>query len=172
MTRMSAEDRFVSRLNKLGPVPRLRPELGRCWEWMGELGKGGYGRISVDGVRRAAHRFSWELENGPIRGGALLDHACHNSRCARPSHLRLASHKENAENRTGPSSNGTTGFLGVTYSKSRGCYEGRVGHNGKRLFAGYHETAEAASVAVRDLRERLFTHNDLDRSNLNSEAAV
>jgi hypothetical protein len=36
-----------------------------CWEWTGWKAKG-YGRIKVEGVKKLAHRVSWELKYGKI----------------------------------------------------------------------------------------------------------
>jgi len=134
-----------------------------CWEWTSVRGRGGYGRMSVNGTYRAAHRISWELVNGAIPAGRLLDHTCHNKGCVNPDHLRIVNHKQNAENMRSAPRHSPTGLRGVTYSKRRGCYEARVGHNGKRLFAGYHSTPEEAAEAAKQLRLSLFTHNDMDR---------
>lgn len=149
----SVQDRLWAQVDKSGP----------CWQWTGEKGRGGYGRMSIKGVRRAVHRIAWEMQMGAIPEGMLLDHTCHNKACVNVGHLRLATTKQNAENRSGPPSNSTNGSLGVAFSKRRGKYEGRVGHDGTRFFAGYHETAEKAAEAARQLRLSLFTHNDADR---------
>lgn len=147
------ETRFWAKVRK-GP---------ECWDWTSVQGRGGYGRMSVNGRYKAAHRIAWELTFGAIKEGDLLDHTCHNKACVKPAHLRPATHKQNAENVRGAARHSSTGLLGVTYSKRRGKYEARVGHNGIRMFAGYHATPEEAAEAAKQLRLSLFTHNDLDR---------
>src|SRR3990167_3008177 len=37
--------RFWVKINKSGPPPAARPDLGPCWVWLGEQLKNGYGRV-------------------------------------------------------------------------------------------------------------------------------
>jgi len=94
---MTAEQRFWRKVNKDGPVPSHRPELGPCWVWTGCTDTRGYGKISVGGGKTTipAHRFSFELANGPIASGLIVLHACDRPRCQRPSHLSLGTDADN-----------------------------------------------------------------------------
>jgi hypothetical protein len=58
-----------------------------CWEWTAGNSGNGYGRIWVDGSKRAAHRVAYEAIVGPILPGLQLDHLCRNRGCVRPCHL-------------------------------------------------------------------------------------
>lgn len=83
-------ERFWRHVNKAEP--------DKCWEWTAFRSKKGYGRLqSIDsnGGSSAAHRFSYELHNGPIPDGLIVMHKCDNPPCCNPSHLQVGTHKEN-----------------------------------------------------------------------------
>lgn len=152
--RLAPEVRFWSKVDK----------SGSCWTWMGALNHMGYGSFTEIGRKpTGAHRYSYELENGPIANGIDIDHICHNPACVRPSHLRAATRKQNAEHRKGAQANSKTGVRGVYFESHRQKYLGIVGHNGKRHYAGSFDTIEEAGEAVTALRLALFTHNYRDR---------
>ena len=89
-------NRFWSKVNKHGPIPKHRPELGCCWLWTACKSAKGYGRFMVGGKRVAfAHRFAYELVVGKIPDGEELDHLCRNRSCVRPSHMKPGTHAEN-----------------------------------------------------------------------------
>jgi len=74
-----------------------------CWEWIGDRHEFGYGRLWISDVPRRyvyAHRFSYEMTNGPI-GDDDLDvlHRCDNPPCVRPDHLWLGDQRENSRDR-------------------------------------------------------------------------
>ena len=80
--------------------PRLRfwnlvEVTDTCWNWKGKLDKDGYGRFFYGGKTGKAHRFSHELNIGPIPKGLTIDHLCRNRRCVRPSHLEPVFDKQN-----------------------------------------------------------------------------
>jgi hypothetical protein len=66
-----------------------------CWPWLCDPLQD-YGRMSANGVRMTANRWSWILHKGPIPAGMNVLHSCDNRRCARPSHLFLGDAKANA----------------------------------------------------------------------------
>lgn len=90
-----------------------------------------------------------------------IDHRCRNRGCVNPQHLRLASAKQNAENRNLSRTN-RTGVRGVRWEHRRGLWEARVGHNGKQILVGFFGSLDEADAAVRAKRRELYTHNDDD----------
>jgi hypothetical protein len=80
------EVRFWRKVNKCGPIARL--ELGPCWTWTGSLHSGGYGHFKVRGRSVAVHRYSYEINVGPIESHDVC-HKCDTPVCVRPDHLFL-----------------------------------------------------------------------------------
>ena len=136
-----------------------------CWTWEGDKNSDGYGRFAWMGKATLAHRLSWKLELGDIPEPFVIDHICRNRACVRPMHLRLATSKENAENKSTTVSHSRTGRRGVTLDTSRKRikrFRARVKHAGRWHSAGYYKTADEAEEAARRLRLKLFTHNFSD----------
>ncbi len=96
MTRPTTEDRFWAKVDKNGPLPPIRPDLGPCWLWKGKLTRKGYAQFSIKNGYPghpqgwepvAAHRFAYELQVGPIPDGLCIDHLCFVRHCMNGAHL-------------------------------------------------------------------------------------
>ena len=136
-----------------------------CWNWTGGKTEG-YGMFRVSNYprkMRGAHRVSYEMHAGPIPAGKVIDHRCRNRLCVRPDHLRVVTQKQNGEHKA-VESHGRSGVRGVFWHGQVGKWAVQVRHNGKLYRGGFFSAVEDAAVAVRDLRNELYTHNDLDRS--------
>jgi|SRR3990167_1937864 len=66
-----------------------------CWLWKGKVGGNGYGRFTLDGCRMNASRAAYLLTSGPISDGLEVCHSCDTTICVRPTHMFLATHREN-----------------------------------------------------------------------------
>ncbi|MEX3655267.1 HNH endonuclease signature motif containing protein [Mycolicibacterium fortuitum] len=149
---LSPEARFWTKVDK----------SGEHWLWTGAKAEaaGGHGMFWIDGKHVKAHRFSFELAKGPIPPELVIDHNFDCPKhCVNPDHLRLATRKQNSENRSGTKS--STGFRGVFRQKS-GNYSAYVNHGDKRYHAGTFGTAEEAARAAIAKRNELYSNNQAD----------
>ena len=95
---------FWSKVDKNGPVPARRPDLGPCWLWTGTIANSkGYGRFHVNRVGIPAHRYVCELTTGQIPDGCEPDHLCFNTGCVNISHLEIVTQRENTLRSSAPS---------------------------------------------------------------------
>lgn len=70
----------------------------------------GYVMMRFEGRYQGMHRVAWQILNGPVPKGLVIDHTCHNEdttcsggtncqhrACVNPAHLRAVSHLENVQ---------------------------------------------------------------------------
>ena len=94
---IALDERFWGKVNKDGPIPAHRPELGRCWVWTAAAGDA-YGH-GVFGIAREyrleyAHRLTWAATFGDP-GDLCVLHKCDNPRCVNVEHLFLGTRIDN-----------------------------------------------------------------------------
>jgi hypothetical protein len=91
----TTEQRFWAKVDKtLGHGPD-----GDCWLWIGATNDAGYGKLAANGSQvYRAHRFSYELVQGPLESTICVLHKCDVRRCVNPAHLfegdRAANNKD------------------------------------------------------------------------------
>lgn len=95
MTALRYPDSLWAKVDKAGPVPEYRPDLGVCWLWTGATMPNGYGNAWNGSEVVGAHRAVYELVVGPIPEGMDLDHLCRVRNCVRPSHVEPVTRSEN-----------------------------------------------------------------------------
>lgn len=130
-----------------------------CWSecivWTGPLEGGGYGRLRVNGRMVYAHRYAFEREHGPIPEGMFIDHVCFERSCVNTEHLRLATHAENSQNRSGAWKCRMHDLPRGVTRNGRG-YAARVKHNGTEHYLGTYDTPEQAAHAASEARRIHF----------------
>lgn len=96
----SLAERLWAKVNKNGPVPAHRPDLGPCWLWTGAVNKNGYGSIGRGGKKGPTanmHVVAFEVQFGPVPEGKMVLHHCDVKLCAR--HVYAGTHARNMQDR-------------------------------------------------------------------------
>lgn len=126
-----------------------------CQLWFGAITKQGYGKISIDGRSKLAHRYAWEESRGPIPDGMFVDHMCHTPPCVNPDHLRLATNSQNLQNRSGAARGSKSGIRGVSWDSRERKWVVQVHADGKNHRGGYFTDKQEAGRVAAQMRSRL-----------------
>jgi hypothetical protein len=134
------------------------------WLWTAGVLPSGYGTFWTGTRKTYAHRVAYELFVRPIPDDLLIDHdyRCPKN-CCNPDHLRIATQKQNQENRAGAMATSKSGVRGVCWDASKSLWKAQVCHNGI-TWARRYPTLDEAEAAVIAKRNELYTHNDVDRN--------
>lgn len=101
--------RFWSKVDKNGPVPKARPDLGPCWMWKTVSSWDGYGYFTLcpspgaKWVSVSAHGIAYRLAKGDFPLKHVPDHLCLVTSCVNPDHLEAVSQRTNILRGNGPS---------------------------------------------------------------------
>jgi hypothetical protein len=99
MKQRPLEERFWEKVDKNGPVPAHKPELGPCWLWLAFKNLQGYGLIRVGRTMQLVSRTSLRLAGQIVPDELCALHHCDNTSCVRPDHIFLDTRLENNRDR-------------------------------------------------------------------------
>ena len=114
----------------------------------GSTDKFGYVSIRIDGVLQKAHRLAWFMHYGKLPD-KHIDHINGNKSDNRIENLRQADDFLNGQNQRRPHKDGCSGFLGVTFDKSKKLkpWKAQIYVNNKVTHIGNFENSEDAHTA-------------------------
>lgn len=120
----------------------------------------GYVHVAVDGVAYYAHRLAWLYVTGSWPK-VVIDHKDGNRSNNAFSNLRAGSHSDNAHNTRTPRKSNTSGYLGVTWDKSRGKWQAAICVKRKSIALGRFDTPEEAHAAYVAAKRKLHPFGNL-----------
>lgn len=112
----------------------------------------------MDGAKLYVHRVIWEMHNGPIPEGMMVDHIDGDGLNNRLNNLRLVTMTGNGRNARRPSTNssGLSGVIWVARARKWRAYT--RDNDGKQKHVGYFDDAATAKQALNAERSRLGYH--------------
>lgn len=141
---LSMPDKFWCRVDER--------DAADCWPWFGAIVPSGHGHVMIPNpaggkqLGVGAHVLAYMLSVGPIPGGLVIDHRCHNGsgcadgsdcqhrRCCNPAHLEAVTQRENVlrgEGLAGLASRKTECIRGHDLTDPANFKWGKSSHNGQ-----------------------------------------
>jgi len=152
---MITQDELKKLLNYDPETGVFTRQLLNGLEVAGSIDSFGHRQIQIGSKRHMAHRLAWLYVFGEFPNFEI-DHINGDPDDNRINNLRLATRKQNMENRK-LHVNNTSGHRGITWHRNK--WEARVSHHGKRIHVGNFNNLQDAVSAAKAAREQLFTHD-------------
>ncbi len=118
-----------------------------CVEWGKARFKTGYGKVTMGGGTKYAHRVAYELEHGPIPNGMVVMHSCDNPPCVNPDHLSVGTRADNMRDmaekgraRSVPRPGESNPFSRLTWEQVEGIRADERPHRAIAADYGVHQT--------------------------------
>lgn len=128
----------------------LRDTDEACWFWTGSIDSHGYGRFSVGGMSRLAHRVIYELATGEAIDGALICHTCDERRCVNPAHLYRGTPADNMRDMVERGRDRRRGNAKLTETQVREIRQmAETGHTQREIAAWFGVTQPAIGYVLR-----------------------
>ena len=129
-----------------------QPAVMRDAGWINAVG---YRVFAFEGRDFLAHRVAWALVHGVDPGELHVDHINGIRHDNRIENLRAVSQTVNMQNIKKATSKSKSGYLGVSWAKSKSKWVVRMRVGPVYGFFGYHDTPEAAHQAYLEAKRRL-----------------
>lgn len=119
-----------------------------------------YLQFYIDKVCYLVHRVVWEMHNGAIPSGMVIDHDDRNGLNNRLENLNLKTIQSNAKN-SRLSKRNTTGFNGVYLDRRVNKYyaQGVINGKSKTLASGFNTPEEAYEILLAWMRANGYSEN-------------
>lgn len=133
-------------MRKVATTNKVKATVG-AWS-SGWPNKFGYVSFRIDGVAWLAHRLAWLYVHGEMpTNGLWIDHKNGNRSDNRIDNLRLVTTSENQLNLSKTNDRSKSKLRGAHWNARLGKYQSEFERDGKRIYLGLFETAEAAHMA-------------------------